>query len=64
MAKTEGRILKKEVTNDMSDDDSSKESSNRRELKEAEVADTPNEDPRGQTAEATQSESAENDTEE
>lgn len=33
------------VTSDMSDDDSSEESGNRRELEKARVADTPNEDP-------------------
>lgn len=63
VAATEGQVLERGVKSDMSDDDNSEESGNRRELEKARVADTPNEDPRGQTAEAAQAE-AENDTDE
>ena len=51
-------------TSEMSDDDSHDESSDRRELEKARVADTPDEDPRVSTTEAAQAETAENDTNE
>ncbi|WP_164974636.1 hypothetical protein [Halegenticoccus tardaugens] len=48
----------------MNDDDNNDESSDRRELEKARVADTPDEDPRGSTTEAAQAGAAENDTDE
>ncbi|QKY19710.1 hypothetical protein B4589_004690 [Halolamina sp. CBA1230] len=48
----------------MSDDDNGDESGNRRELEKARVADTPDKDPREQSAEAAQADTAENDSDE
>lgn len=53
-----------EVTIDMSEDDKGDESSDRRELEKAMLADTPDEDPRGQTTEVAEAEAAETDTDE
>lgn len=63
MAVTAGRIPVMEVTISMSDD-SGEESGDRRELEKARVADTPDEDPRGNTAQAAEAEATENDTDE
>lgn len=64
VAATEGRVPETEVTSEMSDDDSTDESSDRRELEKARMADTPDEDPRGQTGEVAEAEAAETDTDE
>jgi hypothetical protein len=54
-----------EVTTDMSDDDDhSDESSDRRELEKARMANTPDEDPRGQTTEVADAETSDTDTDE
>ncbi|WP_152421557.1 hypothetical protein [Haloferax gibbonsii] len=60
---TEGRVLGMEATIRMSDD-SGEDSGDRRELEKARVADTPDEDPRGHTAQAAEAEATENDTDE
>ncbi len=64
MAATEGQVPEMEVTSDMSDDNNTDESNDRRELEKARLADTPDEDPRGQTTEVAEAEAAENDTDE
>jgi hypothetical protein len=65
VAETEGRVLRVEVTTDMSDDDDhSDESSDRRELEKARMANTPDEDPRGQTTEVAEAETSDTDTDE
>ena len=63
VAVTEDRILEG-VTSEMSDDDTNDESSHRGALEKARVADTPDKDPRVQTAESSQAEASENDTDE
>lgn len=64
VATMEGRVPEMVVTSEMSDADSHDESSDRRELEKARVADTPDEDPRVSTTETAQAETAENDTNE
>lgn len=64
MAATEVRTLETEVTIDMNDDNNNDESRDRRELEKARVADTPDEDPRGQTTEVAEAEASNTDTDE
>jgi len=63
VAETGGRVLRVEVKIDMSDDNND-ESSDRRELEKARVADTPDEDPREQSTEVAEAEAADTDTDE